>query len=76
MLYLTIDLYSPIPRTASVAFEVGLNPFIDDRYLELIIYISQSSSVTLIFTRLGRILDWVGRYLTPTFGTFINTINC
>ncbi|MDI9510073.1 MAG: branched-chain amino acid transport system II carrier protein [Bacillota bacterium] len=33
MLYLTIGPLFAIPRTASVAFEVGLNPFIDDRYL-------------------------------------------
>ena len=34
MLYLTIGPLFAIPRTASVAFEVGLNPFISKEYIK------------------------------------------
>lgn len=70
MLYLTIGPLFAIPRTATVAFEVGLNPFIAERYLQvgLIVFSLTFFLVTLYFSlRPGRILDWVGRYLTPVF---------
>lgn len=70
MLYLTIGPLFAIPRTATVAFEVGLNPFIDKEYLRLGLFIFSLIffTITLYFSlRPGRILDWVGRYLTPIF---------
>ena len=70
MLYLTIGPLFAIPRTASVAFEVGLNPFIDKEYLQigLLIFSLIFFAFTLYFSlRPGRILDWVGKYLTPIF---------
>jgi branched-chain amino acid uptake carrier len=70
LLYLTIGPLFAIPRTASVAFEVGIHPFISDEYLKLGLLIF--SLVFFIFTiyfslKPGRILDWVGKYLTPIF---------
>ena len=70
LLYLTIGPLFAIPRTATVAFEVGMNPFISEESLRfgLFIFSFIFFAVTLYFSlRPGRILDWVGRYLTPIF---------
>ncbi|WP_143316741.1 branched-chain amino acid transport system II carrier protein [Clostridium sp. HBUAS56017] len=70
VLYLTIGPLFAIPRTATVAFEVGIHPFISDEYLKLglIIFTFIFFAFTLYFSlRPGRILDWVGKYLTPIF---------
>ena len=53
-----------------MAFEVGLNPFIAENYLRLGLLVF--SLLFFVFTlyyslRPGRILDWVGKYLTPIF---------
>jgi len=69
-LYLTIGPLFAIPRTATVAFEVGINPFISPEYLRIGLFIFSLIffSITLYFSlKPGRILDWVGRYLTPIF---------
>ena len=69
-LYLTIGPFFAIPRTATVAFEVGLRPFIAEGqlFLGLFIFSLIFFSLTLYFSlRPGRILDWVGKYLTPAF---------
>lgn len=69
-LYLTIGPLFAIPRTATVAFEVGLADFIGDDFLQvgLLIFSFIFFILTLYFSlRPGRILDWVGRYLTPAF---------
>lgn len=70
LLYLTIGPLFAIPRTATVAFEVGLRPFVSDEKVKmgLIIFSVLFFAVTLFFAlRPARILDWVGKYLTPLF---------
>lgn len=70
MLYLTIGPLFAIPRTATVAFEVGIHPFISDNYLKLGLFIFSLLffAFTMYFSlRPGQILDWVGKYLTPIF---------
>lgn len=70
LLYLTIGPLFAIPRTATVAFEVGLHPFMADEHLKwgLFIFSFIFFALTLYFSlRPGRILDWVGKYLTPAF---------
>ncbi|GFP74741.1 branched-chain amino acid transport system II carrier protein [Clostridium fungisolvens] len=70
LLYLTIGPLFAIPRTATVAFEVGIHPFISDEYLKvgLIIFSFIFFAITIYFSlKPGQILDWVGRYLTPIF---------
>lgn len=69
-LYLTIGPLFAIPRTATVAFEVGLTSFIDDAFLQsgLFIFSLIFFVLTLYYSlRPGRILDWIGKYLTPAF---------
>ncbi|MCE5222434.1 MAG: branched-chain amino acid transport system II carrier protein [Clostridium sp.] len=70
LLYLTIGPLFAIPRTATVAFEVGIHPFISDEHLKLGLIIF--SFIFFVFTiyfslKPGQILDWVGKYLTPIF---------
>ncbi|NYC32138.1 branched-subunit amino acid permease [Clostridium saccharobutylicum] len=70
LLYLTIGPLFAIPRTATVAFEVGIHPFIADENLKLglIIFSLIFFLFTLYFSlKPGQILDWVGKYLTPIF---------
>ncbi len=70
LLYLTIGPLFAIPRTATVAFEVGMHPFIGEDNLKLGLFIFSFIffTLTLYFSlRPGRILDWVGKYLTPVF---------
>ena len=77
MLYLTIGPLFAIPRTASVAFEVGLNPFIAKENLQIGLFVFSLIffSVTLYFSlRPGRILDWVGKYLTPIFVVLLSIL--
>ena len=69
-LYLTIGPLFAIPRTATVAFEVGLTAFVTEANLPLALFVFSLLffAVTLFYAlRPGRILDWVGRYLTPAF---------
>ena len=77
MLYLTIGPLFAIPRTATVAFEVGLNPFIPKEYLQfgLLVFSLVFFALTLYFSlRPGRILDWIGRYLTPIFVVLLSIL--
>lgn len=77
MLYLTIGPLFAIPRTASVAFEVGLNPFISKEYLKLGLFIFSLLffAITLYFSlKPARILDWVGKYLTPIFLVLLSVL--
>jgi LIVCS family branched-chain amino acid:cation transporter len=70
LLYLTIGPLFAIPRTATVAFEVGMHSFIGEEQLKLGLFIFSFIffALTLYFSlRPGRILDWVGRFLTPVF---------
>ena len=76
-LYLTIGPLFAIPRTATVAFEVGLNPFIAEEYLQigLLVFSLVFFLVTLYYSlRPGRILDWVGKYLTPIFVVLLSIL--
>lgn len=69
-LYLTIGPLFAIPRTATVAFEVGLTAFVTEANLPLALFVFSLLffAATLFYAlRPGRILDWVGRYLTPAF---------
>lgn len=76
-LYLTIGPLFAIPRTATVAFEVGLRPFIPEGYLKigLLIFSLIFFALTLYYSlRPGRILDWVGKYLTPIFLVLLSVL--
>lgn len=76
-LYLTIGPLFAIPRTATVAFEVGLTSFVSAEYLQLGLFIFSLFffALTLYYSlKPGRILDWVGKYLTPAFVLLLSII--
>lgn len=67
-LYLTIGPLFAIPRTATVSFEVGVRPLVGDGTGRLAVFSLLFFAVVAAFAlRPGRLLDWVGRYLTPIF---------
>lgn len=77
LLYLTIGPLFAIPRTATVAFEVGIHPFIADEYLKLglIIFSLIFFAFTIYFSlKPGQILDLIGKYLTPIFLVFLSIL--
>lgn len=70
LLYLSIGPFFASPRTGTVAFEVGVRPFLADSQasMGLCIFTILFFGAVLFFSlRPGRILDWIGKYLTPAF---------
>ncbi|NLU37227.1 MAG: branched-chain amino acid transport system II carrier protein [Clostridiales bacterium] len=77
MLYLTIGPLFAIPRTATVSFEVGLNPFIGAEHgrVGLLSFSFIFFLITLYYSlRPGRILDWIGKYLTTIFVVLLSIL--
>ncbi|QXE20868.1 branched-chain amino acid transport system II carrier protein [Clostridium sp. 001] len=77
LLYLTIGPLFAIPRTATVAFEVGIHPFVSSGNLKLGLFIF--SLIFFVFTiyfslKPGQILDWIGKYLTPIFLVLLSVL--
>ncbi|WP_168582725.1 branched-chain amino acid transport system II carrier protein [Gephyromycinifex aptenodytis] len=70
LLYLTIGPLFAIPRTATVSYEVGVRPLLspgaDGWALPLFSLVFFALTAVLAW-RPGKLLDWVGRYLTPIF---------
>ena len=77
LLYLTIGPLFAIPRTATVAFEVGIHPFVAEEQLKMGLFLFSLVffALTVYFTlRPSRILDWVGKYLTPAFLVLLSVL--
>lgn len=76
-LYLTIGPLFAIPRTATVAFEVGIRPFISEEYQKLGLFLFSLIFfiLTIYFSlRPARIMDWIGKYLTPIFLVLLSVL--
>lgn len=70
LLYLSIGPLFSIPRTAAVSFEVSARSFYsgDKIWIVLLIYTIIFFAIALYFSlRPGKILDVIGKFLTPTF---------
>ena len=69
-LYLTIGPLFATPRLATVSYEVGITDFVPD-HLEtpaLFLYSALFFLLVLFFSlRSSKIIEWVGKYLTPAF---------
>ncbi|MFC5466243.1 branched-chain amino acid transport system II carrier protein [Lederbergia graminis] len=73
-LYLTIGPFFAIPRTATVPFVVGFEPYINQSSASLYLGIfSVIFFVIVYFFSLNpaKIMDYIGKYLTPTFLVFL-----
>lgn len=76
-LYLTIGPFFATPRLATVSYEVGLSTLIptNQQTVSLFIYSLIFYLLVLYFSlRPSGILDWVGRYLNPTFLVLLGVI--
>lgn len=76
-LYLTIGPFFATPRLATVSYEVGLSTLIptNQQTVSLFIYSLIFYLLVLYFSlRPSGILDWVGRYLNPTFLVLLGII--
>lgn len=73
-LYLSIGPFFAIPRTATVAYEVGISPLLpkDITGLGLIVFSTiYFAAAYLISLNPSKILDRIGRILTPVFAILI-----
>ncbi|MCI6271641.1 MAG: branched-chain amino acid transport system II carrier protein [Erysipelotrichaceae bacterium] len=70
ILYLTIGPFFAIPRTSTVAYAVGITPFLSEEMIKigLLIFTIVFFLLVLIFSlKPNNLLDYVGKYLTPIF---------
>lgn len=72
-LYLSIGPFFAIPRTATTAYEVGIAPLLasDNQWGLLIFTVVYFIAAYLISLNPSKILDLVGRILTPVFALLI-----
>ncbi|SDD51747.1 branched-chain amino acid:cation transporter, LIVCS family [Terribacillus halophilus] len=74
ILYLSIGPLFAMPRTGTVSFEIGIQPFLadDSGPWPLIIYSILFFGITCFFSlKPAKIVDVVGKYLTPALLLFI-----
>lgn len=76
-LYLAIGPLFAIPRTNTVAFEIGIRPFLGDQvnYLPLLIFSIAFFLISLYFSlQSKKLVDLVGKFLTPLLLVSIGTL--
>lgn len=73
-LYLTIGPFFAIPRTATVPFVVGFEPYIHSEYTTLCLGIFSFLFFAIVYyfsLNPAKIVDYIGKYLTPAFLLFL-----
>ncbi|WP_096199991.1 branched-chain amino acid transport system II carrier protein [Bacillus sp. FJAT-45350] len=73
-LYLTIGPFFAIPRTATVPFVVGFEPFINPEQVSLWLGIFSFLFFVIVYyfsLNPAKIMDYIGKYLTPAFLVFL-----
>lgn len=73
-LYLTIGPFFAIPRTATVPFVVGFEPYINPSQTSLLLGIFSFVFFAIVFyfsLNPAKIVDVIGKYLTPAFLLFL-----
>lgn len=73
-LYLTIGPFFAIPRTATVPFVVGFEPFIEPSQVKLWLALFSFVFFAIVFyfsLNPAKIMDIIGKYLTPAFLIFL-----
>lgn len=76
-LYLTIGPFFALPRTATVSFEIGLTPFISEKWwsLGLLIFTAAFFLLAWLFAlRPSKIMLWIGKVLNPLFLLFLSVL--
>ncbi|PKG23163.1 branched-chain amino acid transport system II carrier protein [Niallia nealsonii] len=73
-LYLTIGPFFAIPRTATVPFVVGLQPFVSAEHITFMLAAFSFVFFLLVYyfsLNPAKIMDYIGKYLTPAFLVFL-----
>lgn len=73
-LYLTIGPFFAIPRTATVPFSVGFEPFIAKEHVTLFLALFSVVFFAIVYyfsLNPAKIMDYIGKYLTPAFLIFL-----
>ena len=73
-LYLTIGPFFAIPRTATVPFSVGIEPYVAKDHVTLFLGIFSLLFFLVVYyfsLNPAKIMDVIGKYLTPTFLLFL-----
>ncbi|WP_341302504.1 branched-chain amino acid transport system II carrier protein [Lysinibacillus sp. FSL H8-0500] len=69
-LYLTIGPFFAIPRTATVPFVVGFEPYIQAQHATILLAVFSFLFFAIVYyfsLNPAKIMDYVGKYLTPAF---------
>lgn len=69
-LYLTIGPLFAIPRTATVPFVVGFEPYLEEGHTGIFLFLFSLAFFALVYyfsLKPGNIVDYIGKYLTPLF---------
>ncbi|MFC7063427.1 branched-chain amino acid transport system II carrier protein [Halobacillus seohaensis] len=73
-LYLTIGPFFAIPRTATVPFVVGFEPLINPEHVSLWLGLFSFLFFVIVYyfsLNPAKIMDYIGKYLTPSFLVFL-----
>ncbi|GEK34023.1 branched-chain amino acid transport system II carrier protein [Kurthia sibirica] len=73
-LYLTIGPFFAIPRTATVPFTVGIEPFIAPENMTFVLALFSFIFFLIVYyfsLNPAKIMDYIGKYLTPAFLLFL-----
>ncbi|UTR10236.1 branched-chain amino acid transport system II carrier protein [Evansella sp. LMS18] len=73
-LYLTIGPFFAIPRTATVPFVVGFEPFIHPEQVSLWLGVFSFLFFLIVYyfsLNPAKVMDYIGKYLTPAFLVFL-----
>lgn len=73
-LYLTIGPFFAIPRTATVPFVVGFEPYINPGHASLWLGLFSFVFFAIVYyfsLNPARVMDYIGKYLTPAFLVFL-----
>lgn len=73
-LYLTIGPLFAIPRTATVPFVVGFEPYLKEGQSGVFLFLFSLVFFALVYyfsLKPGKIVDYIGKYLTPLFLLFL-----
>jgi branched-chain amino acid:cation transporter, LIVCS family len=74
VLYLTIGPFFAIPRTATVPFVVGFEPYIAPGQAGIWLGVFSFAFFAIVYffsLRPGKVMDYIGKYLTPAFLVFL-----
>lgn len=73
-LYLTIGPFFAIPRTATVPFAVGIEPYVSSNHVTLMLALFSLVFFAIVYyfsLNPAKIMDYIGKYLTPAFLVFL-----